>query len=74
LVWAHAFFYVLGTGLVASTVFRTSELGAFFEARPLRVPAILIWTAIGSALAMLAWRNRWLSKPEAAVYLLGIAY
>jgi hypothetical protein len=34
----------------------------------------LIWTAIGSALAMLAWRNRWLSKPEAAVYLLGIAY
>jgi hypothetical protein len=68
------FLYVLGTGLVTSTFFRTSELGAFFEARPLRAPAILIWSVIGSALAMLAWRNRRLSKPEAAIYVLGIAY
>jgi hypothetical protein len=68
------FLYALGTGLVTSTFFRTTELGAFFEVSPLRVPAILISSAMVSALAILTWRNRRLSKPEAAVYLLGIAY
>jgi hypothetical protein len=68
------FLYALGTGLVTSTFFRTTELGAFFEVRPLRIPAILALSAMVSALAILAWRNRRLSKPEAAVYLLGIAY
>jgi hypothetical protein len=68
------FLYALGIALVTSTFFRTTELGAFFEVRPLRAPAILILVAIGSALAILAWRNRRLSWPELAVYLLGIAY
>jgi hypothetical protein len=68
------FLYALGIGLVTSTFFRTTEIGAFFDVRPLRIPAILALSAMGSALAILAWRNRRLSKPEVAVYLLGIAY
>jgi len=31
-------------------------------------------SAIGSGLAILAWRNRRLTRPELALYLLGIVY
>lgn len=68
------FLYSAGIGLVTSTFFRATELGAFFEVRPYRAAAILLTSAILSALAILAWRNRRLSRPELAVYLLGIAY
>jgi hypothetical protein len=68
------FLYAAGVSLVTSTFFRTTELGAFFEVRPNRAPAILLTIAILSALAILAWRNRRLSRPEIAVYMLGVAY
>lgn len=68
------FLYAAGIGLVTSTFFRATELGAFFEVRPRRAPGILLLSAIGSGLAILAWRNRRLSRPELALYLLGIAY
>jgi TIR domain-containing protein len=66
--------YAAGIALVTSTFFRITELGAFFEVRPRRAPGILLLSAIGSGLAILAWRNRRLSRPELALYLLGIAY
>jgi hypothetical protein len=66
--------YAAEMGLVTSTFFRATELGAFFEVRPNRAPAILLLSVIVSALAILAWRNRRLSRPELAIYLLGIAY
>ncbi|MGH6832958.1 MAG: hypothetical protein ACRECM_08055, partial [Methyloceanibacter sp.] len=68
------FLYAAGIGLVTSTFFRTTELGAFFEVRPNRAPGILLLSATASGLAILAWRNWRLSRPELAVYLLGIAY
>jgi hypothetical protein len=68
------FLYAAAIGLVTSTFFRATEFGAFFEVRPRRIPGILLLSAIGSGLAILAWRNRRLSRPELAVYLLGIAY
>jgi hypothetical protein len=39
-----------------------------------QVTAMLLSAAIASGTAILAWRNRRLSKPELAVYLLGLAY
>ena len=66
--------YAAGIALVTSTFFRITDLGAFFEVRPRRAPGILLLSAIGSGLAILAWRNRRLSRPELALYLLGIAY
>jgi hypothetical protein len=66
--------YAAGIALVTATFFRITELGAFFEVRPRRAPGILLLSAIGSGLAILAWRNRRLSRPELALYLLGIAY
>jgi hypothetical protein len=68
------FLYAAGIGLVTSTFFRATELGAFFEVRPRRAPGILLLSATASGLAILAWRNWRLSRPELAVYLLGIAY
>ena len=68
------FLYAAGIALVTNTSFRLTELGAFFEVRPRRAPGILMLSAIGSGLAILAWRNRRLSRPELALYLLGIAY
>jgi len=66
--------YAAGIALVTATFFRITELGAFFEVRPRRAPGIVLLSAIGSGLAILAWRNRRLSRPELALYLLGIAY
>lgn len=66
--------YAAGIALVTSTFFRITELGAFFEVRPRRAPGILLLSAIGSGLVILACRNRQLSRPELALYLLGIAY
>jgi hypothetical protein len=68
------FLYAAGIALVTSTFFRATELGAFFEVRPRRAPGILALSATASGLAILAWRNWRLSRPELAVYLLGIAY
>ena len=66
--------YAAGISLVASTFFRATELGAFIEVRPRLAPGILLLSAIGSGLAILAWRNRRLTRPELALYLLGIVY
>jgi hypothetical protein len=66
--------YAAGMGLVTSAFFRATELGAFFEVRPRCAPGILFLSAIGSGLAILAWRNRRLTRPELALYLLGIVY
>lgn len=68
------FLYAAGISLVTSTFFRATELGAFFEVRPRRAPAILLTSAIGSGLAILGWRNWRLTRPELALYLLGIVY
>jgi hypothetical protein len=68
------FLYAAGIALVTSTFFRATELGAFFEVRPRRAPGILLLSATASGLIILAWRNWRLSRPELAVYLLGIAY
>ena len=68
------FLYAAGIALVTNPSFRLTELGAFFEVRPRRAPGILMLSAIGSGLAILAWRNRRLSRPELALYLLGIGY
>jgi hypothetical protein len=67
------FLYAAGIALVTNPSFRLTELGAFFEV-PRRAPGILMLSAIGSGLAILAWRNRRLSRPELALYLIGIAY
>jgi hypothetical protein len=50
------------------------RFGHASEVRPRRAPGILLLSAIGSGLVILAWRNRRLSRPELALYLLGIAY
>lgn len=68
------FLYAAGISLVTSTFFQATELGAFFDIRPRRAPGILLLSAIGSGLAILAWRNRRLTRPELALYLLGLAY
>lgn len=74
LVRGHACSLCGRVALVTSTFFRITELGAFFEVRPRRAPGILLLSAIGSGLVILAWRNRRLSRPELALYLLGIPY
>ena len=58
-----------------AVTFGASEFGGNFAASPYRAAGILLaGIAIVSALAILLWRNRRLSGPEATVYLLGAAY
>jgi len=63
------FIYAAGISLVASLA-QAAELRTDLY----HAAVTLLSTAIVSGLAILAWRNRRLSKPELAVYLLGIAY
>jgi hypothetical protein len=70
-----ALFLFWGTiGFIAYTSV-ASELGAYLSINPYFAGRrLLLAITILSALAILAWRNRRLSRPELAVYLLGIAY
>jgi hypothetical protein len=75
--------YWFGLGLVlfsaampwVAVTYGASELGAYLSASPYHAAgALLLAIAVTSALAILAWRNRRLSKPEIGVYLLGLVY
>lgn len=63
------FIYAAGISLVVGTT-QAAELRTDLY----HAAVTLLSTAIVSGLAILAWRNRRLSKPELAVYLLGMAY
>jgi hypothetical protein len=63
------FIYAAGISLVLSIALTTELRNDLHYAG-----VILLSAAIVSCLAILAWRNRRLSKPELAVYLLGLAY
>jgi hypothetical protein len=64
-----------GTVWFAAITFGASELGAYFAANSYIAASIMLaGTVMLSALGILLWRNRRLNGPEAAVYLLGIAY
>lgn len=64
-----------GTIPSVAQTFGASELGGQLAASPYNAAGLLLaGIAVASALAILLWRNRRLSGPEAAVYLLGAAY
>jgi ElaB/YqjD/DUF883 family membrane-anchored ribosome-binding protein len=63
------FVYAAGISLVLSTAQAAELRDDLYYAG-----MIVLSAAIMSGLAILAWRNRRLSKPELAVYLLGLAY
>ncbi len=63
------FVYAAGISLVVSTAQAAEPRNDLYQAA-----VILLSAAIVSGVAILAWRHRRLSKPELAVYLLGLAY
>jgi hypothetical protein len=63
------FIYAAAISLVVSTTAAEELRTDVYDAA-----VILLSAAIVSGVAILAWRNRRLSKPELAVYLLGLAY
>jgi hypothetical protein len=74
--WAGlAFFLFSGAIPYVTGTFGVSDLGARLHASAYAAAGLLLaGIIILSGLAILAWRNRRLSRPELAVYLLGIAY
>jgi hypothetical protein len=74
--WAGlAFFLFAGAIPFATTTVGLSRLGVSLHANPYVAAGLLLaGVIILSGLMTLAWRNRRLSKPELAVYLLGIVY
>jgi hypothetical protein len=74
--WFGITLFLFSALIVSVTwTFGASDLGAALHVEPYPAAGILLaGVIILSGLAILAWRNRRMSMPELAIYLLGLAY